>query len=256
MSNKRQFDILIVNYNSTNCLIDCLRSVYSSIIDATFNIVIIDNSLKDETAEIRNHFKDIHIIANQKNIGFAAGINQGIRLSRSEYIFLLNPDTIISSTFFMPMIEYMDKNPDIGIMGPKILSADGSFQTQSRRSFPTLFRYIDYVLRLYKLFPKNNITTIENLISKVFGKITQKRIEQYRIFLSVRNPLYLKWAIYNALHWKQKETLSNILHIHGTQDHIFPIKNISNCIEIKGGTHVMILNKAKEISSVLLNSLN
>ena len=112
------------------------------------------------------------------------------------------------------------------------------------------------VTKAYKLFPKNNLSSLENIVSKVFGKMAQKRIEQYRIFLSVRNPLYLKWAIYTSLHWKQEESLSNILHIHGTQDHIFPIKNISNCNEIEGGTHVMILNRAKEISSVLLNSLN
>lgn len=112
------------------------------------------------------------------------------------------------------------------------------------------------VTKAYKLFPKNNLSPLENIVSKLFGKKAQKRIEQYRIFLSVRDPLYLKWAIYTSLHWKQENEIPNIIHIHGTQDHIFPINNISNCIEIENGTHVMILNRANEINSVLLNSLN
>lgn len=105
--------------------------------------------------------------------------------------------------------------------------------------------------KAYKLFPIHSITTIENFISYIYGKMAKKRIEQYRMFLSLRDPLYLKWTIYNVLHWQQKESLPNITHIHGTKDKMFPIKHISNCIEIKGGTHVMILNKAKEISALL-----
>ncbi len=107
----------------------------------------------------------------------------------------------------------------------------------------------------YKLFPVNSITTIEDFTAYVFGGMTQKRIEQYKIFLSVRDPLYLKWAIYNVLHWQQPKTIPNITHIHGTNDHIFPIKYIDNCIKIENGEHVMILNKAKKISAILINIL-
>lgn len=111
------------------------------------------------------------------------------------------------------------------------------------------------ISKTYKLFPANSITTFENFVSYVFGGMTQKRIEQYKVFLSVRDPLYLKWAIYNVLHWQQAETLPNIIHIHGTIDHIFPIKHINNCIKIENGAHVMILNKAKKISSILVDIL-
>ena len=85
--------------------------------------------------------------------------------------------------------------------------------------------------------------------------MAQKRITQYRMFLSVRDPLYLNWAIHHVLHWNQTETLSNVIHIHGTKDEIFPIKNILNCIEIEDGSHIMILNKGKKISTILINKL-
>lgn len=112
------------------------------------------------------------------------------------------------------------------------------------------------VSKAYKLFPAKSITSIENFISDAFGKIVKDRIEQYKIYLSVRDELYLKWSIYNVLHWKQKETLSNVIHIHGTSDHIFPIKHIKNAIEIKTGTHAIVLTHATEISEIIANELS
>ncbi|PHR72253.1 MAG: alpha/beta hydrolase [Lutibacter sp.] len=110
--------------------------------------------------------------------------------------------------------------------------------------------------RAYKLFPTKSITSIENFMSTVFGKMAKKRIEQYKKYLSVRDPLYLKWSVYNVLHWQQEETLPNILHIHGTSDHIFPFKHIKNSIEIKNASHVMVLNRAKEISKIIVENIN
>jgi hypothetical protein len=111
------------------------------------------------------------------------------------------------------------------------------------------------VTKTYKLFPANHISNIESFISLVFSTMAQKRITQYRMFLSVRDPLYLNWAIHHVLHWNQTETLSNVIHIHGTKDEIFPIKNILNCIKIEDGSHIMILSKGKKISTILINKL-
>jgi len=73
--------------------------------------------------------------------------------------------------------------------------------------------------------------------------------------LSVRDEMYLKWSIKNVLKWKQNEPSKNLIHIHGTDDSVFPIKHIKNAIEIPGGTHAMILNKAKIISEIINQSL-
>ena len=110
--------------------------------------------------------------------------------------------------------------------------------------------------RAYKLFPAKRITSFENFMSVIFGEMAKKRIEQYKTYLSVRDPLYLKWSVYNVLHWQQEETLPNILHIHGTSDHIFPFKHIKNSIEIKNGSHVIVLNRAKEISKIIVENIN
>ena len=125
---------------------------------------------------------------------------------------------------------------------------------KSSLELPRRLRFIKYT-KSYKLFPAKHITSLENFIHKVSNKKIQKRLEHYKIYLSVRDPLYLKWAIHATLHWSQKEPTPHILHIHGTADHIFPIKNISNCIPIQNGPHIMIITKAKEISEKLIQNI-
>ena len=125
---------------------------------------------------------------------------------------------------------------------------------KSSLELPRRLRFIKHT-KSYKLFPTRHITTLENLIHKISSKKTQKRLDGYKLYLSVRDPLYLKWAIHATLHWSQKKPTPNVLHIHGTADHIFPIKNIANCIPIQNGPHVMILTRAKEVNEVLIQNI-
>ncbi|RXP53223.1 alpha/beta hydrolase [Lutibacter sp. HS1-25] len=105
--------------------------------------------------------------------------------------------------------------------------------------------------KAYKLFPAKAISTIEDFSMLAFGEFVKKRMALYQKYLSVRDKTYLTWAIANVLNWKQTEPLKDCIHIHGTNDHIFPIKYIDNCIEVKNGTHIMIINKAKTIGKIL-----
>ncbi len=106
--------------------------------------------------------------------------------------------------------------------------------------------------KAYKLFPTKAIVNIESFAKYAFGNFAQKRIDLYRKYLSMRDEIYLPWAVYNVLHWTQETPLPNVVHIHGDEDGVFPIKHINNCTVIKGGTHVMILNKARKISELLI----
>jgi len=85
--------------------------------------------------------------------------------------------------------------------------------------------------------------------------MAKKRIDLYKKYLSMRDEKYLPWAIHNLLNWQQAEPLPNVVHIHGSSDGVFPIKHIKNCNVIEGGTHIMILNKAKKISNLLVDSI-
>ena len=97
----------------------------------------------------------------------------------------------------------------------------------------------------YKLLPTNLISNIENLAKFSFGEKVNQRLKLYQKFLAVRDKKYLDWAIEKIILWDRLEIDPNVIHIHGDADEVFPIKNIINCIVVKGGTHIMILTKYK-----------
>ncbi len=105
--------------------------------------------------------------------------------------------------------------------------------------------------KIYKLFPSKSISSIDDFSKFAINKSLQHKAQVYNKYLAVRNEIYLDWAIYNVLNWKSNNNNTDIIHIHGENDHIFPIKYIQNCIKIEGGTHAMILTKAPQINTLL-----
>ena len=105
--------------------------------------------------------------------------------------------------------------------------------------------------KAYKLIPVSLVQNIESLAKFSFGKKVNERLKLYEKFLSVRDKRYLDWAIEQVVLWERKVIDSDVIHIHGDADDIFPIKYIKDCIVVKGGTHVMILNKYRWLNANL-----
>jgi hypothetical protein len=99
--------------------------------------------------------------------------------------------------------------------------------------------------KAYKLIPTNLLANVESLSKFSFGTTINKRLKLYEKFLRVRDKLYLDWAVEQIILWDRTIVDENVIHIHGDEDDVFPIKYIQNCIVVKGGTHVMILSKYK-----------
>lgn len=114
------------------------------------------------------------------------------------------------------------------------------------------------ITKAYKLVPTQLASNIDVLAKYAYGTKVNKRLELYKKYLSVNNNKYLSWAIKNMVCWSQEQYSPDIIHIHGDKDAVFSIKNISNCIKIKGGTHIMIINKYKwfnkNLPNIILNS--
>ena len=122
---------------------------------------------------------------------------------------------------------------------------------KSNTEFPPRLK-IARATKAYKLLPTQLLSNVELLVKYAFGNnIVAKRLKLYEKYLSVRDKKYLDWAIENTLIWTQKKANENVIHIHGDADKVFPIKHIQNCIEIKGGTHIMIINKFKWLNENL-----
>jgi pimeloyl-ACP methyl ester carboxylesterase len=121
---------------------------------------------------------------------------------------------------------------------------------KSNVEFPRRMK-IAKTTKAYKLIPMNLIANIESLAKFSFGEKVNQRLKLYEKFLSVRDIRYLNWAVEQVILWDRTVADEKVIHIHGDMDDVFPIKYIKNCVVVKGGTHIMILNKYKWLNENL-----
>ena len=98
-----------------------------------------NNSIDHSPKMIKTDFPQLKLIENGENFGYSRANNQAIRISRSQYVLLLNPDALLSPGTLDAMIEFMDSHPEAGAVGPQLLNPDGSLQPSGNK-FPTLGR--------------------------------------------------------------------------------------------------------------------
>ena len=119
--------VVILNWNGRDDTIECIKSV-NNISYPNYEIILVDNGSKDNSIDsIKNIYKDIFIINNEKNLGFAEGNNVGIRFALNKdakYIWLLNNDTIVHPDALAAMVDVGERIPECGILGSKIYYYD------------------------------------------------------------------------------------------------------------------------------------
>ena len=96
---------------------------------------------------------------------------------------------------------------------------------------------------LFKLIPTRLANHVDYFEKIAVGDFLKKRARLYKQYISITDKQYLDWAIKNMVNWKCDKPDEKIIHIHGDKDEVFPIKNIQNAIVVKGGTHIMIINR-------------
>ncbi len=136
---KIKLSIIILSWNTKELLWQCLTSLRQSLEGKSQNeIIVVDNASTDQSVQmVRQSFPKVKLILNQENLGFAKGNNQGIKVSRGEYIMLLNSDTVVKKGAIEKLVDFLDEHPDIAIVGPKLLNPDRSPQANCGR-FPDL----------------------------------------------------------------------------------------------------------------------
>lgn len=136
---KFNLSIIIVNWNSVDFLKTCLSSIAHSVLDITYEVIVIDNASYDGSAAYcaENH-PAIHFIQETKNRGFSHANNRAYRESRGENILFLNPDTEVHDGAIQKMLASLTANNAIGAIGCRLLNADGTVQTSSILAYPTI----------------------------------------------------------------------------------------------------------------------
>lgn len=156
-----KLSIVIVNYNVKHYLEQCLHSVFGALKGIEAEVFVVDNNSVDSSPKmVKEKFPQVLLIDNKENLGFSKANNQAIRLSKGEYVLLLNPDTVVESNTFKEIIAFMDAHPEAGGLGVKMVNGEGVFLPESKRSTPTPFVAFTKIFGLSWLFPN----------SKMFGK--------------------------------------------------------------------------------------
>jgi len=147
--------VIVVSWNTKGLLCDCLQSILEQAGDVDYEIVVVDNASSDGSAEmVRSHFPNVTLIVEQTNRGYAAAINDGIRVAQGRYVLILNSDTLVCDAAIAKTVGYADKHPEAAVVGCQVRESLDKVQMTCFR-FPSLLNLLLRVSGLARCFKKN-----------------------------------------------------------------------------------------------------
>ncbi|WP_396335954.1 glycosyltransferase family 2 protein [Chryseobacterium soli] len=148
-----KLSIIIVNYNVTQLLNNCLLSI-QKYVQVDHEVIIIDNASPDSSwKSLITKFPEFHFIASPANEGFAKANNKAVATAKGEYLLLLNPDTELEGDYMKDILDFTDAKESFGCLGVRMHDAKGNFLPESKRSVPDMFNSFE---KLFTNFKKNN----------------------------------------------------------------------------------------------------
>jgi len=152
---KTEISVVIAAWNSWRFLEHCLKSLVRNN-SVRREIIVVDNASHDETpARIKEHYPECQLLENNRNVGHVSAVNQGIKQAQSDYIMILDADTVLPAAALSQIVEFMSANSTASIVAPRLVNADGTIQ-ETARSFP---RFLNAVFGrqsyLTRIFPNN-----------------------------------------------------------------------------------------------------
>ena len=151
--------VIIVTWNTADLTIECVRRVERELGALSGECLVVDNgSAPEDVTRLSAAIGGSRLIRNADNVGFAAAVNQGLRLSRGRHIVLLNSDAFLGAGALRHLVDYLDANPEVGAVGPLVLHPDGRVQG-SARGFPdALSAFFGRRALLTRYFPRNPLS--------------------------------------------------------------------------------------------------
>lgn len=152
-----RLSIVIVNWNTSDLLRACLRSVSAFPAKSDYEVIVVDNNSDDfDEDAFRSEFPYVRLIRNPDNAGYARGNNQAVEQSSGDYVLLLNPDTEVTEGATDALVEFMDAHGRAAAAGARLVRPDGAID-RSVRSFPYPSAIASEFLGISRLFPKSKL---------------------------------------------------------------------------------------------------
>lgn len=124
--------VVTVNYNGWNYLDHCLTSLLQNVRRDDLEVIVVDNASQDASVDnLRRSYPSVKIVEGSENVGFSRGCNRGAQAAIGRYLLFLNNDTIIQDDFLKPMADFLEDHPRVGVLGPRLVYEDGTFQLSS-----------------------------------------------------------------------------------------------------------------------------
>jgi N-acetylglucosaminyl-diphospho-decaprenol L-rhamnosyltransferase len=128
--------VIVVSYESAPFLDACLDSLDRHLSGLAYEVAVVDNASADASAGLVARRARVALIANRVNRGFAAAVNQGLTATTGRVVMWLNPDSVLLDAGALALVRTLDEEPEVGVIGPRILDPDGGLQ-RSARAFPS-----------------------------------------------------------------------------------------------------------------------
>jgi GT2 family glycosyltransferase len=147
--------IVIVSFNTLKLLQPCLQACLDNLRGISAEIIVVDNGSSDGSVEyIRSTYPQVIVVANPKNLGFAAANNIGFKMAKGKYIVILNTDAFLHAGVIPSAIQKMEENDRLGLCGVKLVGRNGEWQP-SARLFPSLLNHFLQLTGLASTFPRS-----------------------------------------------------------------------------------------------------
>ena len=173
--NKPELSIIIVSWNVCRLLEQCLWSI-RKFAKISHEVIVVDNNSSDDTRKmVREKFPEYTLLANEKNIGFAAANNLGLSRARGKWLLALNPDTVLLKEALEKAVAYLEENPAVGGLGARLLNPDLSLQPSCRR-LPDLWSQGLILLKIHHFKP--GLKPLKNYLMADFNHLETREVDQ------------------------------------------------------------------------------
>jgi len=149
-----KLSIIILSFNTSGLLADCLASVYAKTRGISFEVIVVDNNSQDESCQmVRERFPDVRLIESSENLGFGVANNLGAKEATAPFLMFLNCDTLLTEDTGAALVEFLEREPGAGVVGPRVMLMDGTRQPKTFGNLPTLRATLNQNLLLSSLWP-------------------------------------------------------------------------------------------------------
>ncbi len=145
--------VIVVSYNTRELTRECLEAVFTDGYRGELEVFVVDNASRDGSAAmVAERFAEVRLIENDDNVGFARANNQALAVATGEQLFLLNSDAIVRPGCIEALVGCLEREPEVGLVGPALFNADGTRQP-SWGDFPTPLQEALFQSYLFKAVP-------------------------------------------------------------------------------------------------------